>query len=269
MKFNFEQYKNSLFQIKNDLRFWKQFLKTSIDSFQKEYPENRWIFQSGFYVYDITENSNSGRLKRSDDLYSIEIGDLHRHSDHFFDWIMNVSFVRVYNSVELLLLQCIRTKYFSQTPDPNIGKKEMKQLQNEIKKSLKESGIQPDGRNNRYLIQFLKTQNDRYKTFCYQPVRIDRTTSWENFFEFISILRHIISHNGMLISKRMNNDLKSIARDLYTSYFDEPLDRVDGYFLKPKSSDSYLNFLSLVNDFSANTVKFVANENNLKFIGME
>ena len=76
-------------------------------------------------------------LHCSNETFTIEIDDLMHNSNSFFNWIMNLSLIRMYNAVELLLLRAIRERYFATLADPAAGKKGTNKLLAEIKSHLK------------------------------------------------------------------------------------------------------------------------------------
>lgn len=264
----FDDYMKAAFQIEIDLRFWKHFMQMSIDNYQKDNPDNRWINESGFGIYNIPEDTRSGRLAMSDKTFTIEINDLLEHNNNFFIWIMNLSLARIYTCVELLLIQTIQHKFFPLLESPIKGKKEMNKIIKAVKDEIVKAGEQLDTKNNRHLIAFLKMKSATYKLFLAKPQNIDLNTNWEAFYEFFSVIRNIVAHEEMMVSGNTRNTLNSIASDVYRRYFHQPNNNKTTEPLKPKDGDAFLNLISRVNDFAVNTVKFIAEENNLSFIGL-
>jgi hypothetical protein len=266
----FSHYQKTVHQIEVDIRFWKHFLTISIDRYKLENPENRWIHQSGFSIYDFSLEGSGGWLKSSDLVSSIEINDLNQHSNKFFIWIMNLAIIRIYNSLELLFLQTIQYKFLSSLENPIKGKKYASKINSEIKEFLKAQSKNDDTTNNRHIISFLKEKSLPCKKFLSLPVnKVNCTSNWENFYEFFSILRNIITHDGMIVSKNVNNNLKSIAGDIYSHFFELMTDKEDPEILQVKNEEYFLNFLILVNDLAGNCLKFVAGKPDLKFIGLK
>ena len=72
----------------------------------------------------------------------------------------------------------------------------------------------------------------------------------------------------MIISHDNRNSLNSVAKDIFNHYFVQPIDTKDAEILKPKDEQYFLNFVRQVNDFAANTIKFIADENDFVFIGL-
>lgn len=265
----FDEYIKSVSQIEIDIRFWKHFLTMSIEKYKTENPINRWISQSGFSLYNIPADGKNVWLHSSNETFSIEIDDLTAHNNNFFVWIMNLSLIRMYNAVELLLLQAIRHKYFPSLADPIVGKKETNKVIEQIKVYLKNNSQTVDTKNNRYIILFLKLNSVEIDNFYDNSVNsVNWKTNWINFYELFSILRNVITHHGMLISQSIRNELNSIARDIFIHYFEQPTNRKSTEILKPKDEQYFLNFINHINDFAGNTVKFIAGQSDLKFIGL-
>jgi hypothetical protein len=267
-KVYFEDYIKSVFEIEVDIRFWKHFLDISIDRYKVENPINRWISQSGFSLYNIPPDSKNIWLHTSNATFTIEIDDLTGHSTNFFSWVMNMSIVRMYNAVEILLLRAIKLKHFPNLADPIKGKKETNKVIAEIKNHLKLIKEDVDTKNNRYLISFLRHSSTDIESFLVNSVNsANWKTSWNNFYELFSILRNIIAHQSMIIEKNVRNEINSIAGDIFNFYFDQPSPKVTDV-LAIKDHNLFLNFTNHINDFSGNMVKFIAGENDPKFIGL-
>jgi hypothetical protein len=265
----FTHYQDTVHQLDTDIRFWKHFLTISIDRYKEDNPTNTWIHQSGFSIYDISPDGLTSWLHSSSKVLTIEIDDLTEQSNNFFAWVMNVSIIRIYNSLELLLLQTIQFKYFPLLDNPIKGKKFANKIVSEIKNYLKAKSLNADTVNNRHLIQFLKSNSALCKQFMEVPVNhVNWKTNWEKFFELLSILRNIITHDGMIVSKNTHNTIKSIAADIFVHFFEPITGKEDLEILKVKNEQYFLNFVTLINDLAGNLVKFVAEEPDLKFIGL-
>jgi hypothetical protein len=91
---------------------------------------------------------------------------------------------------------------------------------------------------------------------------------WDEFYEFFSILRNVITHHAMIITPDIRNNLNSVAKDAFNHYFIQPSNTTDIDILKSKDEHHFLYFVSHVNDFVANAVKFIAGETNFAFIGL-
>jgi hypothetical protein len=264
----FDEYLKSAFKLEVDLRFWKHFLSISIKNYKQENPENRWINEAGFSLYNLQPDGENTWLHVSTETSSIEIKDLDTHSDNFFNWIMNLSIIRIYNSAELLLLQAIQLKYFPNLNPIENNKKNVNKIISEIKNKMVLEGKSFDTTNNRYLIEFLKTKSLNFENFSKVKVNVDWSTTWNGFYEFFSILRNVITHHAMIITPDTRNTINSVAKDAFNYYFIQPLNTTEIDILKPKNEQNFLFFISNVNDFVANTVKFIAEETDFKFIGL-
>jgi hypothetical protein len=263
----FETYKNTVFMVETDLRFWQSFIKLSIKDYQSKPSSPEVIFQAIFHAYNINPKTNSGFLKTVKTDYSRKTIDLETQSGDFFIWIMLLSMLKTYNALEILLLQSIQKKYYPSLKDPILSKNACDLIHREIKNNLISNGIKPDLKNNRHLIDFIKTKSSQIKRFLILPIRIDLTTSWENFFELISILRNIIAHHGTIISSDTHNSIKSKAKDLFERHFILKTEMAGYNHIKP-IQEQFLNFLNFYNDFSVNVVKLIFNQNDLTFIGI-
>ncbi|BDQ12124.1 hypothetical protein [Sediminibacterium sp. TEGAF015] len=265
----FTHYQDTVHQLDTDIRFWKHFLAISIERYKADNPDNRWIHQSGFSIYDISSDGLKSWLHSSSKVLTIEIDDLTEQSNNFFAWVMNVSIIRIYNSLELLLLQTIQFKYFPLLESPIKGKKFANKVTSEIKNYLKAKSLNTDTVNNRHLIQFLKSNSALCKQLMEVPVNhVNWKTNWENFYELLSILRNIITHDGMIVSKNTHNTIKSIAADIFIHFFKPITGKEDLETLQVKNEEYFLHFVTLINDLAGNVLKFVAEKPDLNFIGL-
>jgi hypothetical protein len=263
----FETYKNTVFMVDVDLRFWQSFIKSSIKDYQNKPTRPEVIFQAVFNAYNINPQTNSGFLKTIKTAYSRKTIDLESQSKDFFIWIMLLSMLKTYNSLEILLLQSIQMKYYTSFNDPIQSKKACDIVHQEIKKCLIQNGIKPDLKNNRHLIDFIKIKSNETKSFLTLPVRINLTTSWENFFELISILRNMVAHHGTIMAIDTLNSIKSKAKDVFEGHFELHEENTGYKHLKPKQ-EQFLNFLSFYNDFAVNIVKLLFDQHDFVFIGI-
>lgn len=72
----------------------------------------------------------------------------------------------------------------------------------------------------------------------------------------------------MMVSRNTKNVLNSIAPDIYHRYFEQSRNSQAAEILKPKDGDNFIGLLSRMNDFAANTIKFIADEQSLSFLGL-
>lgn len=267
-KTHFDDYLKSAFQLEVDLRFWKLFISNSIKNYQLENSENGWINEAEFSLYNLHPDGQNTWLYCSNDTSTIEINDLEKHSNTFFNWVMNLSIVRIYNAAELLLLNTIQLKYFPNLKPINNNKKNANRIIAEIKNDLISSGKSFDATNNRYIIEFLRIRSSEFESFLELKIKTDWTTTWKDFFELFSILRNIITHHAMTMTPDIRNSIYTVAKDAFKHYFFQPAKTTDVDILKTKSEHDFLNFISLVNDFVSNTVKYIAEEIDFNFIGL-
>jgi hypothetical protein len=264
----FNIYKNLIFAIENDLRFWQSFLELSIKTYKNQELIPKEIFSSMFTVYDFDIKSNEGYIKSLENSYSIKTSDLDFYSDLFFIWVMNLSILKSYNAMETLFHQAIWLKYYPTLKNPSLSKKNTDILEKEIKAYLNAKMLKSDTKNNRHLIEFLKSKSTEFELFCQMNIRIDLKTNWSNFFELNSILRNIIAHKGTHITSHASNQIKSIAKDVFERHFlisvDENLDKQ----LNPIKG-IFTNFLDFTNEFSLNTTKFIFDQKDLSFLGLK
>lgn len=263
----FNNYKALIFKVDNDLRFWKSFLNLSIKNYQNQDSKPEEIYSAIFSVYDIDSNSNKGYLKCHKEVLSIKTVNLEDHRKMFFSWILNLSILKGYTALETFLLQAIWLKYFPALSNPTSKKQNADKIQKEIKNYLTSSDLNYDTKNNRHLIEFLRNKSQEFSVFIQKSIRVDLNTTWEDYFELISILRNIIAHQGTIVSNDTHNKIKTKAKDIFERHFSIVMDLSNDKHLTPKEED-FNNFMSLMNDFSVNTVKFIWNEKDFKFLNL-
>jgi len=263
----FEIYKNTVFAVDADLRFWQSFLKRSIDEYKNKSSRPDEVFSAIFLAYDINPVTNDGLIKTYKKVYSIKTLDLDKHSKDFFVWVMNLSILKTYNALEIFLLQAIHLRYFPTHKNPIANKRAVEQINSEIKSYLTTQNINADTKNNRHIIEFLRQQSSDITSFLKLPIRIDLTTKWENFFGLISILRNVIAHQGTIVSVDTHNEIKSRGKDIFQRHFILPKNENDYMNLRPLD-DKFLDFLFLFNDFAVNSVKLIFNEKDLTIFKM-
>ena len=121
--------------------------------------------------------------------------------------------------LEALLLRAIQDAYFPSLDSPIHGRVEMNKLNKKITDELKSNNHDIDQKNNRHLIKFLSVKSDKFLVFKNQLIRTDLNSNWEEFFEFISILRNVIAHHDMIITKNIHNELKKNCKLLFERHF--------------------------------------------------
>lgn len=261
----FINYKDTAFDTQVEINFWNRFLDWAIEQYPKTYPQqiNRVINQSVFTVYNIDPFSNSGTLKSLSSIKEMNTNKLDEYRHTFFEWIMNMGMVRMYNALEVLLLRAIWLKCFTLSNDPIINRR----AENKIRSEIKDYLINTDKTNNRDIIAFIETYSPQFKVFLEQPVRTDIKTTWKDFFEMVSIIRQVNVHNQMVVSDNIYNALNK--HDLFRRYFELRTTELKMKVLSPiQSTGNFSNFLHYFNDFGLNAIKFLFNEKDFLFIGI-
>ena len=260
----FTDYKNSIFSIQNDLEFWRGFLDRAI----KDYPlTDNSIYSSLFHAYDYDYSTNSGYLCLDKEAFKIQVPDLNNKREEFFGWIMNLSVLRAYNSIEILLLRSIQKSYYPTMEDPITGKKQTDLVQNEIKKYLKSNSLKISTKNNEHILEFLKHKEPKIKTFVNHYLNVDLKTNWENFFRLLSLLRNIIVHHGMIIQPDIHNVIKSKAKDVFQRFFSLK-ESSDGHSILFPTEKDFRNLITYINSLTLTLYKLIFGENSYDFIGL-
>lgn len=262
----FNIYKESIFSIDHDLRFWSHFLKSSIDKFPGI--EDRVINTAIFCAYDHQFDRIGGILKCHEKVYKTKSSELENKRIDFFNWVMNLSILNAYNALEILILQAIQIVYYPKMANPIKGKKQTDKLQIQIKSFLKSNSVKINTKNNDHLIQFLKSKSEKLNSFLDQPLNIDLKTKWIDFFYLISILRNIVAHCGMIVQPDLHNEIKSRAKDIFERHF-EILQNVNGLPTLSPKGEIFGNFIRYINSLSISIYKFVFDEDDLTFIGLK
>lgn len=267
IKNSFDNYRQIISSITTDLEFWREFLELSINNYQSQKVTPDVIYEVAFMVNDIDVSNNAMMTDSPRPIY-LKTADLEEHRKLFFIWIMNLSLEKSYNALEIFLQQAIWLKYFPSLENPTISKKSSDALQRAIKKEITHKGLSIDVKNNRHLIAFLKIKSQDFEKFISLPINKDSKTTRENFFELISILRNIVAHRGTTITNDIVNDIKSKSKDIFEKYFIVSCDDNKDKHINPVESE-FSNLISLTKDLTVNSVKFINNETDLKFIGMK
>lgn len=263
----FDDYRQLISNITNDLEFWKSFLNLSIKNYQSQEIKPEKLYASVFISRDIDVSLNIEHLISLNSSTSIMTDDLEIHRKLFFTWIMNLSLLKSYNALEIFLLKAIWLNYFPTLKNPTIKKKNTDELKNSIKAELKKIGLVSDTKNNRYLIEFLKYKAMNFEKLLSLQIRADLKTTWKDFFDMISVLRNIMVHQGTIITDDTLNEIKSTSKDIFERHFDILSDENGDKHINPKEND-LTSLIWLMNDFGLNSVKLIYNKPDLEFIGM-
>lgn len=262
----FEIYKESIFQIDYDLKLWKSFLESNIKDYSKQ--KDSVINTAIFCAYDHEHNKISGSLKSHKKVYETKISELGDKRIEFFIWIMNLSILKAYNALEILILQAIQSVYYPQLEDPINGKKQTDKVQAEIKEYLKQNGVKLNTKNNKHLIDFLTMNSVKLNSFLNQRMNVDLNTKWLDFFEMISIIRNVVAHCGMILQPDVQNEIKSKAKDIFERHF-EIISDLNGLPIISPRENIYGEFIKYLNSLSMSIYKFVFDQNDLTFIGLK
>jgi len=228
------------------------------------------VFQAMFAVFDIPADRPNGWLwSDPNNFFTMTADELEVHRGEFFRVIRNLSLVKAYNALEMLLFQAVVLRYFPEQ-FKTTGKTMTKRGDELIKKAYRDNPAMGylETRNNRHLIGFLCHHSPSIATFVTQPVRIDHQTTWANFFEFASILRHVNTHHGGLLTRDSLNGLQSAAKDVFQRSFTCTQDDDSLYILHPLEGDQFNYLITLIKDLAANTVKFMFDEPDLSFLDL-
>jgi hypothetical protein len=264
----FLPYAKSSFKMQNDLRFWQHFIKEAIKKYQEENVGRGWISQSGYSVYNSSPDGKDTWLYSNDFFDIVETESLEKYRESFFVWVMNMTVTRICGAMEKVLIQVIGAKYFPSLAKQYAGKSLTNAIISEIKNELKNNSIKPDGRNNRYLFNFISLKEKDFETYLSVPVNyMNWQTTWKDFIEMMFKLRNVIVHEDMVMTKDVYNSINSSAGDLFEYFYELELTEDGNESLKAKTDHGFLHLVSILDDFTANTIKFIAHENTIEFLG--
>ena len=259
----FENYRETVHQVQTDLQFWKSFVKRGISEYQKTTSENREIFTSGFLVYDFAQCNGTARMHKK--TMNIETDDLENQLTNFFARIQNLVIVKVYNAVEILLIEAIRLKSFPLEQSVLRKKKNANKIHQNIKEYLTTNKINYDTTNNRHIIALIEANSIEASEFLNCPLP-DLKTTFKKYFELVSVLRNIIAHHGGILNNDTINQINSVGADIFQRVFRIHVEN-DMKTLMPLESN-FGQLINLINDFAVNTVKFLYSEKDLSFLGL-
>lgn len=263
-----EKYISSVYQIATDIWVWTEMLKKTIANLEKESNPPQTFFSSIFTVYDIDSGSNNGLLNiYSNESKQISTHNINDQKEDFLRWVRCLSILRIYNAIEIFVLSSIYDHYFKGEISFENYRNKSYLITEEIRKYFVVNNLGKfDTTNNKHLIKFLSHKEPELKIFFSQKVRVDLNTDWQQFFELLSLLRNVVAHNSMLLTKDALNQIKSQAKDIYERHFSNDI-VVDELILLNPHEAKFSNLLSMVNDFTLNTVKLIKGEPNLNFGG--
>jgi hypothetical protein len=259
-------FQRSIHTLDSDLNFWNHFVtKWAIPEYQKQ-NISQVIHYSAYSTYDSDINTGTGYLKLHKLVREIHSDDLMEHSDVLFNWVKSLSIVRVYNALEILLLQTIDTVFFKSELTTLARKVDANRLNQRIVEAL---NTKANKINNRHLIQFLCENSDEFSSFISMRINKYSSTTWDSFFYLISVLRHVVVHQAMLINVDLLNEIKSKdCKDTFNNHFDL-IDLENGSFEVQPVQSKFDGFIGMTVQFAVNTLKFVAKQADFKFLDMK
>lgn len=259
-------FQKSIHHLDSDLNFWNHFvIKWAIPEYQTK-NKAQVIHSSAYSTYDNVAETGEGWLKLHHDIREIHSDDLKLHSKVLFCWVEGLSIVRVYNALEILLLQAIDVVYFGEAVKPLTRKNDVDDIHQRIEAVL---GGKKDRKNNKHLIAFLRLKSEEFNKWVDKPVRKGMSANWEEFFYLISILRHAVVHQGLLINRDLLNEIKSReCYEIFSKHFDL-IDLENNSFELQPIQENFKGFIGMSVQFAVNTLKFVSKQSDVSFLGLK
>lgn len=259
-------FRKSIHALDSDLNFWNHFVtKWAIPEYQKQ-NRSQVIHASAYSTYDNDIDTGEGYLKLHKLVREIHSDDLMDHSSVLFNWVKSLSIVRVYNALEILLLQTIDTTFFDSELTPLVRKADINRINQRVIEAII---VKANKINNKHLIQFLRENSDDFNSFISMQINRSVTTTWDSFFYLISVLRHVVVHQAMLINGDLLNEIKSKdCYDVFKNHFDL-VDLGNGSFELQPVQSKFDGFVGMAVQFAVNTLKFIAKQPDFKFLDMK
>jgi hypothetical protein len=264
----FNQYKNTSIQVQRDVYLTEKFVGNAVDGYLDGTGKPFGFSTVNFGVFDLASDNQSGLLAVDRSVWELTPSNIENTNKKFFDWVATVSIIRLFSSLEVLLQQIVWKAHFeNEMVDPMKEQKNRIKLKRRIVGFLDWKGLPNDSGKNEHLLQFLNYHHSSFEAFSSRLVRTDLGITWLPFLKFLAVVRNIIAHNDMVISNDEINVLKSQSSALFERafYFEQDESGLNHIRLK---HEQHANFLAHINDFAANTVKFVAGETDLRFLGL-
>ncbi len=266
VKSAFENYKSTALSVSSDLSFWKSFLDWSIKRYQEQEIKPKEIYSAMFAAYNVSSKTGLAyAVGFEGNEVSIKTTDLEEHRANLFSWVMNLSILKIYNVMEIFLLQGIWLKYFPHLNNPTRSKRDNDTLINEIRNFLKAAQVPVDAKNNRYLIEFMKLNSPAFKDFADGRTIWYPDITWAQYFELTSIIRNIVAHKGTHISSDTLNEMKSKYRTAFEAQYEVVQDGDGERHIRP-FENQITGIFDLMNDFSINAIKFINDEKDFSFL---
>lgn len=165
----FKAYKDVVWNVDADIRFWKAFLDHAIQERQNNQPQPGEVYTAIFPVYNVELDGGGDNLTFHPDVLSFTTDELRDRCEGFLDWIRVLSILKVYNAMEIFLLQVIQFRFFSSLDNPMSGKDATDKTIGEIIKCLTNKGERIDKKNNRHILKFIEVNSVDASTFLTLP----------------------------------------------------------------------------------------------------
>jgi hypothetical protein len=175
----------------------------------------------------------------------------------FLQEIINLSFVRYQNALERLLIQAINECFI------NISQFDVYDRKS-LNKFFSRLGVTRED-NSMHLLTYLESKNLLVKDFFQLKCNVDLNCTWKELFNFFGFIRNAIVHNGMLVQWNNYKQFLSIDNNIFHYFFEEPK-KSKLFELKPRLDRIGLAG-SYSDQFATNTIKLLANQDDLKFLG--
>jgi hypothetical protein len=265
----FKSYRNVVWNVSTDIQFWNAFLDYAIGERQKNEPESELVYSAVFSHYNHDLINGKGSLSYQPNAMLIANGDLAVRKEGFLNWVRILSILKVYNSMELFLLEAIRIRFFSSLNSAITGKDAVDKIIGEIMDFLKSNREPVDKKNNKHILRFMEIKSKEVAAFFNLAVRTDLNSNWRNFFEQLSVLRNLITHQGAILNTNALNTIKSTGRDIFLRYFELVKDDAGHEILTPIGGTRFSDYILHCNDFALNTVKFLLGERDMGFLELK
>ncbi len=269
----FENYKRTVFRVRDDIEFWSNFLNWAIKQYPKTFPQqiDRVIRHGLFTTIDIDFVNKKAIGVNQPNPEKRNSNSLEQYKFAFFEWVLSYATLRIYNSLEILLLKSIQLRFFKIFYGEDESRKNTETAR-KIKQFLNQKNIKNVTKNNRHIIAFLKEKSPSFKQLIKLKVREDLKVNWEEFFEMTSILRNVIVHGNADLTNNTVNELKKNGGTLLNQYFDISMGNYGLKKLSPVQAPergNYNNFLKMFDDFAVNSMKAIFEKGDLTFLGFE
>lgn len=265
----FDRFSWSILTIDSSIRFWQGFLHRSVENYKASDYKPDFYLSSIFSAYDIDLAGAPGFLKTAKKTFQIDKGNIDQILNEYFNSIKCLHLVRVYNEVELVLIRCIQSNFFPNLDDPILSRKAYSKIETEVKAELKRQNLQPNSANNRHLFDLLKIKSTSFNQYCAMKISFAHpNVNTESFFIFLSIIRNVITHAGLAISTDTENNIKSVAKELYDHYCETVRLPNGENILYFKEGDYYMQVIHLLKTYVTNCIKFIFNLPDLTHLNM-